>query len=74
MSAFGAAGAGPNPTRPDLLTSKERRDEVCRLLALGLIRLRARQSSDLSAPVGESSLHIPPGRSGHANRKRRRKA
>lgn len=37
MSAFDAAGAGPNPTRPPLLTSKERHAEVCRLLALGLI-------------------------------------
>ena len=74
MSAFGAAGAGPNPTRPDLLTSKERRDEICRLLALGLIRLRARQSSQVFAETGESSLHNSAGRSGHANHGKRRLA
>lgn len=70
---------GPNPLSPDLMTTKERLDEVCRLLALGLIRLRMReagtapdhasasQSTELSAPRGESSLPFPPDRSGHAN-------
>ena len=74
MSAFGAAGAGPNPTRPELLTSKERRDELCRLLALGLIRLRARESSEVSVETGENSLHNSARQSGHANPKRRRTA
>lgn len=63
-----------NPLHPRHLTRRERLDELHALLALGLIRLRARQSSELSAPGGESSLHIPPGRSGHANREKRRKA
>jgi hypothetical protein len=74
MSAFGATGAGPNPTRPELLTSKERRAELCRLLALGLIRLRARQSREVSVAVRESSLHNSAARSAHANPKRRRTA
>ena len=34
---------------------------------LGLVRLRLRQSSELSAETGESSLHFPPDQSGHAN-------
>jgi len=48
--------------------------EVCRLLALGLIRLRARQSSQVSAAAGESSLHFPAAQGGHANPRRRRVA
>ena len=74
MSAFNAAGAGPNPTHPDLLTPKERRAEVCHLLALGLIRLRAREASEVSARVGESPLHNSARQSGHANRTQRRTA
>lgn len=58
---------GPNPIQPDRMTPKERLAEVCALLAAGLLRLRARQSSELSAPTGESSLPFSPDRSGHAN-------
>ena len=47
----------PNPLAPALMTPTERRAELCRLLALGLVRLRLRQSSELSADTGESSLH-----------------
>jgi hypothetical protein len=63
-----------NPLPPRHMSSIERRGELCRLLALGLIRLRARQSSDLSAVNGESSLPFPPERSGHANPQHRRPA
>lgn len=74
MDRFGSVGemSGPNPINPRHLTSDERRAEVCRLLALGLIRLRGRQSSQVFADAGETSLHFPPDRSGHANPKRRR--
>ena len=34
-----------NPLNPDRMSAKERLAEVSRILALGLIRLRARQSS-----------------------------
>ena len=64
----------PNPLNPDRMTPQERRSELARILALGLIRLRARQSSELSDRSGESSLHFPPDRSGHATPKRRRHA
>ena len=37
-----------NPLNPDRMSSKERLAEVTRILALGLIRLRARQSSQVS--------------------------
>ncbi len=63
-----------NPLNPDRMSSKERLAEVTRTLALGLIRLRARQSSQLSELAGESCLHFPPDRSGHAKPKPRRPA
>jgi hypothetical protein len=63
-----------NPLNPRHMTPRDRMAEVCDLLALGLIRLRARQSSELSARVGESSLRIAPGQSGHAKRSSRRVA
>lgn len=45
----------------------DRLTEIAELLALGLMRLRARQSSGLSARAGESSLHFPPEQSGAAS-------
>jgi len=63
---------GPNPIHPDHLTGAERLDEVARLLALGLIRLRSRQSSGVSADRGESWLDCPGHRSGHATPNSRR--
>jgi hypothetical protein len=38
--------------------------EIAEILALGLQRLIARQSSELSADCGESSLHFTPDQSG----------
>ena len=38
-----------NPLRPDLMTPAERLDEIAEILAAGLMRLRARQSSHLSS-------------------------
>jgi hypothetical protein len=38
--------------------------EIAEILALGLMRLRVRKSSQLSADHGESSLHFPPDQSG----------
>ena len=61
-----------NALNPERLTPKERLAEVTRILALGLIRLRARQSRQVSAPAGESCLHFEPDRSGHAKPNRRR--
>lgn len=47
----------PNPLPPDKMTAMERRAEMCRLLALGLIRLRQRDATQTSDRNGESSLH-----------------
>ena len=55
-----------NAMHPDHMTAADRIDEVCKILALGLMRFRARQSSPLSAASGESSLDCPPDQSGHA--------
>jgi hypothetical protein len=41
--------------------------EIAEILAAGVVRLRARKSSGLSAHCGESSLDFTPGQSGHAN-------
>lgn len=64
----------PNPLQPDHLRPAERRAELCSILALGLVRLRLRQSSDLSAERGENSLHSPADQSGHATPTQRRSA
>ena len=48
---------------PDINAS-ERLAEIGEILALGLQRLITRQSSELSADRGESSLHFTPDQSG----------
>ncbi|WP_417729471.1 hypothetical protein [Roseovarius sp.] len=57
---------GPNPIKPHLLTPKERRAALCKILALGLIRLRMRDGVQVSASDGEFPLHNPADQSGHA--------
>jgi hypothetical protein len=49
------------------LTAAERLDEIAEILAAGLMRARAKQSSPQSADGGESSLDCPADQSGHAN-------
>jgi hypothetical protein len=56
-----------NSLKPDQMTASERLDEISQILAAGLTRLRARQSSALPADFGESSLHCAAPQSGHAN-------
>jgi hypothetical protein len=63
-----------NPLPPRFLNQQERRAELCRLLATGLVRLRMRQSTELFGGAGESSLHFAPDRSGHAIPPQRRDA
>ena len=40
--------------------------EIAEILAVGLMRLQARKSSELSSENGESSLHYDAYQSGHA--------
>jgi hypothetical protein len=64
----------PNPLPPDMMTPAERRAELCRLLAAGLIRLRAREIGQLSAKTGAFSLHNSLDQSGSAGPTKRRTA
>lgn len=64
----------PNPYPASRMTPAERRAELCRLLALGLIRLHMRDSPQVFETDGESSLHFPPDQSGHATSIHRRTA
>ena len=73
-AATHAAVKRPNPLSPMLMSPAERRAELCRLLALGLVRLLVRDRDETSDPIGESSLHSPTDRSGHANPTIRRPA
>ena len=57
-----------NGVKSDRLTPAERLAELGRILAAGFIRMKARQSSPLSADRGESSVDLSPAKSGHANR------
>jgi hypothetical protein len=66
--------SGPNPISPDQLTATERIAELGRILCLGLMRLRARKSSRLSADCAESSVDFTADRSGHADAPKRRTA
>ena len=67
-------GQIPNPIHPDQLSAEERIAEIGELLARGLVRLHARQSSPLSADLGESSVDFTPDQSGHAEIPMRRTA
>jgi hypothetical protein len=55
----------PNPLSPDRMTASERLDEIAEILARGLIRLRARQSRQISADLGESFVDFPAPQRGH---------
>jgi len=58
-----------NPVDPARLSTAERLGLVAGLLARGVIRLRARKSSGLSAATGESPLDLSAGESGHPTRR-----
>ena len=58
----------PNPLPPPLMSSAERRGELVRLLAQGLVRMNARQSSELFSQTENSFVDLPLNQSGHATR------
>ena len=58
--------SGPNPYPAHRMTSVTRRAELCAILALGLRRLKLRNSGEVSDDTGESSLHFPPDQWLHA--------
>ena len=53
----------PNPLPPSAMSPLERRAEICRLLAAGLVRLHLREQQKAAA-AGGSSLHISSQQSG----------
>lgn len=63
-----------NPYPAALMQPLERRAELCRILALGLIRLHLRDQAQHSEQTGESSLHFPPDQSGSPDANHRRHA
>ncbi len=56
-----------NALKPGHMTPDERLDELAAILAVGLMRLQARQSSHLSAVPGDSYLDLVPTQSGHVS-------
>ena len=60
--------SGPNSFPPNRMSPAERVAEIGRILAAGLIRMKARQSSPLSADRGESTVDLSGAKSGHATR------
>jgi hypothetical protein len=58
--------AGPNPPPADQLSAQERLAELASILAAGLVRLRARQSSRLSGERENSLVDFTANQSGHA--------
>jgi hypothetical protein len=63
-----------NPLHPNRMTAAESLAELGRILADGLIRMKARQSSGLSADCRESSVDLSRLKSGHATPPQRRNA
>ncbi len=67
----GFAIAAASALHPDQMSAADRLDEVAEILAAGLVRLRARQSSRVSRDSGESSLHFMPAESGRGTGRER---
>ena len=49
-----------NPLHPNLMTTDERLAEIVEILAAGLIRLRSRQSTELSPRSADHRLDSSP--------------
>jgi hypothetical protein len=56
-----------NALKPEHMTPDERLDELAAILATGLMRLQARQSSHLSSVPGDSYLDLVLTQSGHVS-------
>jgi hypothetical protein len=56
-----------NALHPARMSADERLDEIAEILAIGLMRLRARKSSALSRDCGEICLDFSPDQRGHVS-------
>ncbi|MCB1329219.1 MAG: hypothetical protein KDK28_07145 [Maritimibacter sp.] len=72
MTAPRQSYATGNALSPDLMTAAERRAELCRILALGVIRLRMRDDDQHSANTREFLLHNSAVQSGSPDANDRR--
>jgi hypothetical protein len=68
MSDFPERYTQPSVNAALPTSASERISEIAEILAAGLMRLRARQSTPLSPTDGESSLDCAGHRSSHADR------
>jgi hypothetical protein len=59
--------AAVNSVKPESMKAWERLAEIAEILAAGLMRVRARQSTPQSADFRDSSLDCPADQSGHAD-------
>ena len=57
------------PRHPDRMLAAYRLEEVAQILAAGLIRMFAAQSSSLSAPQNQTVVDLAPAKSGGHRRK-----
>ena len=62
--------SGPNPLCPDRMSADARLSEIGRILAAAVVRLKAAQSSGLSAENGDSFVDFSPRKSGGRRAKR----
>ena len=70
LDVFSTPVSGPNPLYPDKLSARARFEELGRILAAGVVRLNAAQSSSLSADSGDSFVDFSPRKSGGRRAKR----
>ena len=62
--------SGPNPLCPNQMSARARLEELGRILAVGVIRLNAAKSSNLSVDGGDSFVDFSPRKSGGRRAKR----
>ena len=62
--------SGPNTLCADKMSARARFQELGRILAAGVVRLNAAQSSSLSAAIGDSFVDFSPRKSGGRRAKR----
>ena len=62
--------SGPNPLCPEQMSVRARLEELGRILVIGVMRLNATQSSNLSADGGDSFVDLSLRKSGGRRTKR----
>jgi len=68
IDGLGRNACMPNALHPNRMSPAERLAELGRILAAGFIRMKAQQSSPLSADRAETFVDLSGPKSGHATR------